>query len=975
LIALSAGIFLLVRGFFPTPVCAAEKKAFDIPAESAEQSVRKFVEQAGLSVLYESGRLTPFHTHALRGDFEPIEALRMLLDGSGLVYSILNPRVISIDPAPASTPSALAAGPARVVRDLPTVRIVSRRDPSYDPSLPPGSGILRVSDVDLARQGFSTIADWARSLPQNQGSGATEDTFAFQREAGTNTGRGAGINLYGIGQRATLILVNGRRLAPSGSAGTFTDVTNLPISAVDHIDILSDSAATLYGADAAGGIINIVLHDPSSPSITAGSLSNSPGGPLGEKAFSQMLTREWTRFGGLLSFEYYSRQELPAFDRSQGTSDLSPWHGTNFDSLMSNPATIFDSQGRLWGVPSGQDGTALKPAQLLPGPNLSDGIAGTWLLPHQERLNLLASATWKVADDWNLFFNSLLNRRRIEAVQAPLKSVLSVPSTNPFYLNPVSGDQSPLTVLYDFGKDLGPITENGQIASGQLALGFDHPLSPAWSLRGYFGYAFEDQHLVEHNLVNFGVLQDYLANPVRSAAFNPFADGSNTNSDTLKAIRADGWLKYDSAYTYFNLSTSGAVPIPFLSAGPAAVTAGYEYRVQSLESTVNPSLASTTLIQSIPTNSDRTVSALFLLTTIPVLRPDTFTHFPVALDISGGVRYEHFSDASQVATPSVRFELQPQPGVRLKGAWARFFRPPNLTDLNESANLSQIRALPDPSSPTGVSRALVWTGNNASLRAETARSWSLGADYSPPSVPEISVGLNYFHIFASNQVIPIQELSTDVFSNPQYNYLVTRNLSAAQRADVCKHSQFFGPQDQCLGAQVDALVDLRIHDVGSLMTDGLDFSAKYAHETTSGMVGGNLSATWTSHFKVADAPDAPLISYRNTPHYPMNLRFRSSFSWDWRGFFTSPAVNFQSGYVDNVSEPNRTVNPWVTWDLVVGYNIRLRHPGRLSVSLRGLNLFNQQPPFLNNNLSTVGYDPENGDLLGRRVSLAFEYRR
>jgi len=966
---------VLGRGFLPTLACAAEKKTFDIPAESAEQSVRKFVEQAGLSVLYESGRLTPFQTRAVRGDFEPLEALKLLLDGSGLTSSMLNSRVISIDPAPKPVPPAAAPGPAPAVRELPTVRIVTRRDPSYDLLGPPGSRWLRVSDVDLARQGFSTIADWARSLPQNQGSGATEDTFLFQREARTNTGRGSGINLYGIGQRATLILVNGRRLAPSGTGATFTDVSNLPISAVDHIDILTDSAATLYGSDAAGGIINIILRDPSSPSITTGSLSSSPNGPLGEKTFSQMFAREWDRFAGLLSFEYYSRQELPAFDRSQGTSDLSPWHGTNFDSLASNPATLIDSQGGLWGVPPGQDGTSLTPSQLLPGPNLSDTLAGTWLLPQQERLNLLASATWRVGDDWNLFFNSLLNRRRIEAVEAPLTTVLSVPDTNPFYLNPVSGNHFPLTVLYDFGKDLGPIKQRSQIASGQLALGFDHGLSPAWSLHGYFGYAFEDQHLVQHNLVNFGTLQTYLASRDRSVAFNPFADGSNNNSSTLDAIRADAWLKYDSAFTYFNLSASGAIPVPLPGAGPVAVTAGYEYRVQSFESTVSPSLSSTALIQSPPTNSNRTISALFLQSTIPVLKPDTITYLPVALDISGGVRYEHFSDAGEVATPGVEVELQPVSDLRLKASWARFFRPPNLPDLNESPNLSQIHALPDPNSPTQLSRTLLWTGNNASLRAETARSWSLGADYSPSSVPELALGLNYFHISASNQVTPPQELPANVFSDPQYNYLVTRNPTAATRAYVCEHGQFLGAQDQCLNAQVDALVDLRIHDVGSLVTDGLDFKGKYSHDTPYGTVGGDISATYTLHFKVADVPDSPLISHRNTPHYPVNLRFRSAFSWDWRGFFTSPAVNFQSGYVDTGSDPNRTVNPWVTWDLVVGHNIRLRHPGRLSVSVRGLNIFNQQPPFLNNSLSTIGYDPENGDLLGRRVSLAIEYRR
>jgi outer membrane receptor protein involved in Fe transport len=66
----------------------------------------------------------------------------------------------------------------------------------------------------------------------------------------------------------------------------------------------------------------------------------------------------------------------------------------------------------------------------------------------------------------------------------------------------------------------------------------------------------------------------------------------------------------------------------------------------------------------------------------------------------------------------------------------------------------------------------------------------------------------------------------------------------------------------------------------------------------------------------------------------------------------------------------------MTWDLVVGYKASSLDEligGTTTISLRGLNVLNRQPPFLNNSLSFTGYDPENGDLLGRRVSLRLEH--
>lgn len=72
--------------------------SFNIPAGSADRAVRQFVEQAHLSVIYDWGRLDPFKTRAVRGEYEPVKALQLLLEGSGLTYSMTTSRFISVNP-------------------------------------------------------------------------------------------------------------------------------------------------------------------------------------------------------------------------------------------------------------------------------------------------------------------------------------------------------------------------------------------------------------------------------------------------------------------------------------------------------------------------------------------------------------------------------------------------------------------------------------------------------------------------------------------------------------------------------------------------------------------------------------------------------------------------------------------------------------------------------------------------------------
>src|SRR6185436_20355269 len=80
----------------------------------------------------------------------------------------------------------------------------------------------------------------------------------FNAGASDNAFSGSAYNLHGLGTTSTLTLLNGHRLAPAGLGGLITEISQIPLSAVDHIDVLTDGASAIYVADAVAGVVNIV---------------------------------------------------------------------------------------------------------------------------------------------------------------------------------------------------------------------------------------------------------------------------------------------------------------------------------------------------------------------------------------------------------------------------------------------------------------------------------------------------------------------------------------------------------------------------------------------------------------------------------------------------------------------------------------------------------------------------------------------
>ena len=119
------------------------------------------------------------------------------------------------------------------------------------------SGNLIILDQDDIRaSGELTLARVLRQLPQNIN--ATNETWGSTLNGTTNLTGASTVNLRGLGSEYTLILVDGRRVGYSGITGGVTDVSTIPLSLVDRIEVYLDGASAIYGSDAVGGVVNII---------------------------------------------------------------------------------------------------------------------------------------------------------------------------------------------------------------------------------------------------------------------------------------------------------------------------------------------------------------------------------------------------------------------------------------------------------------------------------------------------------------------------------------------------------------------------------------------------------------------------------------------------------------------------------------------------------------------------------------------
>ena len=946
---------------------AGPRRHFEIEAGDATVMLNEFAHQSDLQVMFDYNILRGMKTRPVSGDLEPSSALKAMLKGTDLMFDYVNDRTLAVVP---KQPSVLAriwrrmkSRPQAAQDDtqLEQVLISGATDGGTHPLL--GAQTIKLDRIDIDQSTASTVQDLLRTLPEVFGGGPNPDTV-LGREAQSNLARGSGVNLRGLDAGATLILIDGRRLAPSGTAGAFEDVSNIPLSIIDHVDVLPDGASAKYGGDAVGGVVNFVTRRNFNGTFSQARDGSVTQGQMGERQFSQLFGNTRDSGSDLFSFEYFERDALQSHDRWQYTNNLTPYGGSNFDQPYGYPGTITDGT-HFWPLTKGLTGV---PGNLQQGaPNLYDQYLNTDVTPNEQRWSVFGKENLKITSDLALFAQGLFTQRKVDLLQSnTLPLYVQVPATNPF-LPDLAGATGPLTVMTGTATYFGQPNSEDRIDTGNFSLGLTTATHAGWSATGYLGYAFEWQRAVGRGLYDPLALSTALADPSPATAFNPFVDASNNNPATLGAIEASDFSHVESTLKTASLGVAG--PLGALPGGEIQASLGAEYRLQGITVT---HVQGSTIDDS--GSLGRRIGSAFGELVVPIIGENNELGIARRLELSMGARFEHYSDVGSATSPRLGLRWSLDRNLSFRSTWAKSFRPPNLTDMVAKSSQSGILTLQDPYSPTGSSTVLAMFGTNTGLQPETARSSTFGVDLTPAFLHSAALSLTYFNVSYAGRITDAQ-FGPNVLGLSNFNWLVTRNVTSAQLAAACGQTVFLGVPGNCASSGVTVIVDNRLRNIALLKTSGVDVLGKYSFQGGFGKFDLGLNATYLFNYSQANTPESPLLNIVSTQNNPINLKARAMAIWSHRGLALSSFVNFQNSYRDTLSVPNRGVSSWTTVDMQISYETSGDTPGWLDHTqfvMNAQNLFNVSAPFLNNPLG-VGYDQENADLYGRFLS--FEVRK
>ena len=296
------------------------------------------------------------------------------------VTSAQEPSPAALTPAqPLNAPGATGAAPqpdgaqplnaSGAVAETERIIVTGSNIPTAEEVGP--NPVLNINRDLINKSPERTAEELIKNLPVANGGGVP----VSNNGTGFTPGASA-ISLRGLGPQATLVLIDGRRVAPypigQGGTNSFFDLRSIPEAAIESIEILKDGASTTYGADAVAGVVNIKLrHDYHGAEATV-EYGNTLDKDSGEFRASVVygVGNGDTQITGAMN--YYHRNSI--FNRDRGFSSVPPFLSSNstpYNLQLSSavvvaagvdPATLpMDEEGHLLPVifgtaPTGSNG-------------------------------------------------------------------------------------------------------------------------------------------------------------------------------------------------------------------------------------------------------------------------------------------------------------------------------------------------------------------------------------------------------------------------------------------------------------------------------------------------------------------------------------------------------------------------------------------------------------------------------------------
>lgn len=319
---------------------------FHLDSQPLAAALNAWAQQAGVQLVWEvSSTASKQMAPRVVGSYTPQQALQLLLQGSGFEYFLVDQRTVAIMPSKQPQAATAAADRHRAAHAAETVMPLSESGGTNKDgerafaevvvtgthirgTSSPVPAMLRFDRVEIQQSGAGTTEQFIQTLPQNFNGGMSAANLGGPANSGgeganLNLGLGTGANLRGLGNDSTLVLLNGRRVASAGT-GYFVDLSLVPLDAIESIEVLTDGASAVYGSDAVGGVVNLILRDDFNGAESRVRYGQSARGGNDDIQAGQLFGRSWESGSILASGSYENQSSLKAGERSATSTVPAP---------------------------------------------------------------------------------------------------------------------------------------------------------------------------------------------------------------------------------------------------------------------------------------------------------------------------------------------------------------------------------------------------------------------------------------------------------------------------------------------------------------------------------------------------------------------------------------------------------------------------------------------------------------------------
>lgn len=853
-----------------------------------------------------------------------------------------------------------------------------------------------INMADLQKAGVSTMEQAISFIAENQS--ATTSTQSI----GQSNGGASYADLRGFGPARTLVLLNGQRVVKNPYSGVAVDLNTLPMVAVERIEVLRDGASAIYGSDAVAGVINVITRKEYS-GISVSADASIPQGNGGERysasitgGYGSLAQQGWNVYGG---FTYTKQEELLAVDRGYAASGLNlpkglaKTSGTTFPGNYSQSSTGVATNPTLPGCAPSQ--SVLVPDLFGPNSCRFDFTQYIQIFPEQEQWSVFGRASIALGANNTLSFEAFRAENKISSQVAPTPLTgLSMPNTNPFYpggsggtpiTNPALDPALPISVGWRM-IPAGTRDDTFENTTSRYMVQLDGTAA---------GWNYNVTGLYSDATVTHDFTDGYVSAPgiragiagLNGAPFlNPFGPNNAAATNYITSQKIIGQVQDITGNLWGINATVSKDEIFRLPAGPVSFAAGLSFQGEEIEYTNNFTLirqaASSGLELTEDTTGDRNQWALMAEFNIPIIKN---------LDLGLAVRFDDYNDVGSSTNPKVSLRYQVVPEVLLRGSWMTGFRAPSLFDVYAPNSITfTANSYDDPVlCPNGVPVAgadpardcgqqfQAQQGGSKSVKPEDSETWSVGFVWDVTS--NFSFGLDYWNSKITDQIGALPE--TAIFGDP-----------AAYASKFVRCSQLTPAQQIAListcGGQnaVDPLAYIvtTTENLGDLKAAGIDLSLLYRYN--AGDMGRfNLSINGTYLTKWESQLVKGGEFYDANGNYSLDLNFPAfrwqhviQLGWQYNVWSVNLFNRFRSKYndannpadvIDDAYAQN-TVGAYSVWDLTgtwAGFK-------GLSITAGVQNMFNERPPFSNQNATfQTNFDPRFTNPLDRRYLLRAAY--